>query len=363
MAKRKASRRAKGSGSIFWHEGRQRWVGRVVVGKKPSGAALTREVWGRTQREVVERMAAAKPPGPDVTVGAWVTHWLTTLAVRSSTRRSYTVRTNAHIVPHLGHRRLADLTAADVEQLAAKLAGTSKLGARTVNGVLGTLRTIFGAAVRAGIVSRNPVSAAKKPKNPRRKVVPWTVPELGRIIAAWDTYSAGAAVALMAACGCRVGEAAALDVPDFDAAAGTVSITKTMTAAAVRGVTIGPPKSQNSARTIRVPAPAMPAIRAAAGDRTAGPLFATRTGKRFPAQNIDGGLRRLLKSLGLKPRGSHILRHSVASQLVAAGVPLADVAKYLGDDVATVVRVYLHPSGTDPADAMERIYGGGQGGD
>lgn len=47
--KPKKGRRARGTGSVFYHEGRQRWVARVVVGKKPNGKPLTREVWGRTR--------------------------------------------------------------------------------------------------------------------------------------------------------------------------------------------------------------------------------------------------------------------------------------------------------------------------
>lgn len=100
-----------------------------------------------------------------------------------------------------------------------------------------------------------------------------------------------------------------------------------------------------------------PVVDAAVGGRTSGPLFATASGKRYPAQNIDGGLRRLLKSLGLPVRGSHILRHSVASHLVAAGVPLADVARFLGDSVEVIVRTYLHAVGTDPAAAIESMFG------
>lgn len=360
MGKKRKGRRARGSGSIFFHEGRQRWVARVVVGRKPNGKPLTREVWGRTQGEVVKRLAALKPPGPDITVSAWVTRWLATLTNRPATRKNYTDRSNAHIVPHIGHRRLADVTPADVEALAAHLQTAAGLGVGTTNGVLGTLRTIYAAAIRAGVVARNPVSAAKKPRQHKRKVTPWTVAELGRIIAASDTYSAGRAVALMAAAGCRVGEVVALDVPDFDATAGTISITKTLTKQAAKGTTIGPPKSANSVRTIRVPAPALPALVAAVGGRTSGPLFATSSGKRFPPQNIDGGLRRLLRSIGLPERGSHQLRHSVASHLIAAGVSIADVAAYLGDSPAVVVRTYLHATGSDVAGAMERLHGDGE---
>jgi integrase len=68
----------------------------------------------------------------------------------------------------------------------------------------------------------------------------------------------------------------------------------------------------------------------------------------------------LLRDLALAYRRPHVLRHSVGTALVAAGVPLGDVARYLGDSVQTVVTTYLHPSGTDPAEAMEKALGSGR---
>lgn len=52
-----------------------------------------------------------------------------------------------------------------------------------------------------------------------------------------------------------------------------------------------------------------------------------------------------------------IVRIEGGTALVAGGVPLGDVAKYLGDSVQVVVRTYTHASGTDPADTIEGVLG------
>jgi len=111
-------------------------------------------------------------------------------------------------------------------------------------------------------------------------------------------------------------------------------------------------------RTIRVPAVLLPVLVAAAGGRTAGPLFVTGAGRRYVHQMVSRGLTQTLAALGLPRRNGHVLRHSVATHLIAAGVPIADAAVYLGDSVATIVKTYLHPAGTDPADTLDRLYGG-----
>ncbi len=50
-----------------------------------------------------------------------------------------------------------------------------------------------------------------------------------------------------------------------------------------------------------------------------------------------------MKSIGLADKAfPHVLRHSRASHLLQAGVPVFHVAKLLGDTVATVDRVYAH---------------------
>jgi integrase len=347
-----ATRRARGTGSIFFNAKKGRWVGRVPVGKKATGKTVYRECWGRTQAEVVTKMAAARPPGPDTTVAQWAARWLATLTSREQTVRGYADRLE-HVLPVLGHLRVADVTAADVERLAATL--VKELARSTTAVVLGVAGSMFRAAVRARLIATNPVADARRPKVPRRRQEVYGPADLARVIESADWYAGAGAAALMAAVGCRVGEAVALDVTDFDPAAGTVRITKTFVATLNR---VGPPKSENGVRTIRVPAVALPVLRAAAGGRTTGPLFRTGKGKRLRQSTIDRGVRLVLAGLGLTPRGSHSLRHSVASALVAAGVPVADVARYLGDSVDTIVRTYVHATGADPAAALDRLYGG-----
>lgn len=57
--------------------------------------------------------------------------------------------------------------------------------------------------------------------------------------------------------------------------------------------------------------------------------------------------------LGLADKAfPHVLRHSRASHLLQAGVPIAHVAKLLGDTIATVDRVYGKMAPDDVADAI-----------
>lgn len=351
--KRKTRQRApRGTGTIFFHEGRQRWVGRKPVGRTATGTTKYREVWGETQGEVVQKLALAGPPGPDTTLSAWAERWLAGLQNKPATEALYRRSVRLHIGPRLGHLRVRDVTPSQVEQFVAGVRDT--LGANSTRTVLSHLGNLFKSAVREGIIDRNPVSLARKPKAVKKDIDPFTPDELATIIRAAADAPCTYPVALLAAVGCRVGEAIALDVGDFDATTGRLSITRTYDPQ--HGM--GTPKSANGVRTIRVPAAAVPVLVAAIGGRESGPLFVSPNGRRRLPQLIGEAFERQLKRLGMPYRNPHQLRHSVATALISAGEPPGDVARFLGDTVQTIVATYLHPAGTDPADTLDRLLGG-----
>lgn len=340
MAKPKDTRAPKGSGTCFYSKSRKRFVARkpigtkIVKGKRKT-LYLTR--YGKTRAEAIAKRDAAMPPGPQTTVAAWARTWLDACDVREQTRDLYRQSVTLRILPQLGHRRVAEVTAFDVERAAA--AWGKEVGANSVRKHLSHTKTMFGAAVRAGLLAQNPVSIARKPRAERVECDPFTAEELARVVVAASACAKTHRLAVMAATGCRIGEAIALLPSDYDARTGMLSITRTRTVK--HGV--GPTKSANSRRTIRVPA----AARAAAA--ALGPELNHKTAARRWG--------RLLAGLGLSARGPHQARHSCITHLLAAGVPAADAARFVGDSVETIFRVYCHPTGVDPADAMEAVLG------
>jgi integrase len=348
------SRRARGTGSVFWSAARGVWVGRVAVGKKPDGGVRYAERSDASQERLVEKLRLCRPPGPETTVAEFATRWLEGMTCRKNTRG---VRENAmarHVLPAVGGERLADLTPAHVERAAAGWV-LDGMGPSTARVVVGALQTCLKEAVRAGIVPTNAAALARKPRAPRRHIDPFAPAELRALVAGASARASTRVWALVAATGMRSGEAFALDCADFDAATGLLSISRTY---GQRGG-MGPPKSPHSVRTIRVPAAALAACAAARGDRSRGPLFVTERGERYVLPVARANWDRLLARLDLKPRTPHQTRHAVATHLLAAGQQLADVARFLGDSVGSIVRTYVHATQADPADALDGLLGTG----
>lgn len=355
--KRTRARRVKGTGSYFWHEGRGVWVGRVPVGRKASGKTAYVERSDPDQAKLVEKMRKAGPPGPETTLAEWADRWLAGLGVRVSTKSNYASNVATHIKPALGHVRVRDLTPYQVEQAARQWSRPAgPLGVNSVRLVLAHLAICLNAAVRAKLTATNPVDAARRPAGKRKEVDPFTPGELAAIIGEAARRATTRPLAVAAATGCRIGEAMALDVADWNPATREIAITKTTGQRKEFGV--GPPKSANSVRTIGVPPQLVPVLEASTRGRKAGPLCPNAAGA-YPAYQV---VRRswvsLLKRLGLRARNPHQLRHSVATVLIAAGEPIGDVAAFLGDTVETVVRTYLHKTGTKPAETIGRLLSG-----
>lgn len=194
----KKPRRARGSGVIFFDVRRDQWVGRVPAGKLSGGRTRYREVRAPAQATVVQLMTQVKPPAPDVTIREWVERWLAGLTNRPSTCATYAHSMNKHIVPELGHIRVAELTVSQVKAAAAAWRG---LKPQTINLTLDRGTTMFAAAIVDGLAAANPFRLCPRREYQRAPIDPFSRTELKAIIAAWESGACGPLFAFLAATG------------------------------------------------------------------------------------------------------------------------------------------------------------------
>lgn len=345
--KKKAARqrRPKGHGSYFFSESRGVFVQRVIVGRDADGGPLYVERSDPTEAGLAAKVALVGPTGPDATLREWFARWLEDCGVR---KRTLAIRTGAvrdYFDPTLGHLKAAELTTGQINRAAAQwAAGADGLGANTVRMHLAVLHTALKAAQNSGLRPDNPAAGARKPPAVKKKINPFPVADAARVIAEASARPTTGIFAVIAATGCRYGEALALDVTDYEPGTGQLSISKTLDE---DGETIGPPKTANGVRTITLPPAARPAVLAAIGRRATGPLFLNQLGLRTNRGSGRKAWFALLKRLGLARRTLHECRHTVATRMLAAGCPVGDVAKFLGDTPETVMRTYCHACGLD----------------
>lgn len=147
---RPRKRRTYGEGSVYQRASDSRWVGTVEAGYTETGARRRLTVTAKTEAEAKRRLkerrrqleAEGSPVTGRTTVKAWADQWLE-ITARTSRPKTHVTDKGAvskWIVPTIGHKRLDQLTPADVRAVAAAI--------RAGNNSTSTLRRYHGVLIR-----------------------------------------------------------------------------------------------------------------------------------------------------------------------------------------------------------------------
>jgi integrase len=375
----KRRRRLKGEGTVWFNAKGGRWVAAVGI------RGTRRSFYGKTQAEALHKLKAAIRAGDagtysapsKQTVGAFLEEWLTDLDVRQSTREFYETTCRSHLAPSaLGRLRLDQMTQRDVDAFVkAKLTGPPPLAPRTVAHMRAVLRTALAQAVRWDRVPRNVVSLSAPVKVKSTQVVPFSAAEARAILAAaaGDRLEALYVVALST--GMRQGEILGLHWKDVDLDGGTLRVLHGLRrlrtrAGGISALVVTDVKTDRSRRTVRLDPRVVAALRrhqvrqetrtqllAGAKWRDTGLVFTTTYGTALGASNmVRSGWRGILKRAEVPYRPFHTSRHSAASFMIAAGVPIRTVMGQLGHSQMQMTSdLYTHLTAAMEVDAATRV--------
>jgi integrase len=302
-----------------------------------------------------------------VTVSEYAKQWAAIRPHRESTaaRTATLIKTHIDATP-LGSRRLVAVRPSEVQAWATDR--SRRLAPSTLRLVVGTLRSIFNAAVRDRLVAHNPVLGLSLPDHERERVTPLSVDQV-RALADAMPPRCKAMVITQAGLGLRIGELMALRIEDVDFLRRTVHIDWQTT---VDGKQRVPPKTPRSRRTLPLPSVVAEALAAhieafpPTGD---GSLFTTLHGLSWRHEYYgQRTFAKAVKSANLPAdTTTHDLRHHYASVLLAAGESVVAVADRLGHKNATLVLTtygHLMPDSEDRTRrAIENAWSDGPGTD
>jgi len=337
------------------------------------------DVYGVEEAVRLLREAQGATAG-EYTVEEWCTKHVDSL---TGVTDGTTGRYRAYIANDLGSLGELPLTAVTtdavggwVQQLEkdAKAAGSTSYG-KTIKNKHGFLSSAFEAAVTRGLIPANPCKGTRLPKTVVEPMVFLTHDEYTRFLGCF-TPTWQPMVEVLFATGLRWGEISALRVGDVSLDHATITVVQAWKETD-KGRVIGPPKSNRSRRTISLapetvevlgplvkkrPAHAyvfvnardepvkaqtfhdnvwQPAVRLANGEpgQKPGPK-AKRIARRLDANGKP--IKPLDPPLGKHPR-VHDARHTCASWLLGAGVPINYVQAHLGhESITTTVDRYGH---------------------
>ena len=362
----KVAKKGNGEGSIYPHNRNGKRVGyRGAYTVYTASGPKRRYVTGKTREEARQKLTRAMADRDGglvfedggLTVGEYVERWLKDSVrgtVRPSTYETYEYMTYPHIVPALGRVKLKALTPVHVRNFyREKLDGS--LSSATVRKMHSVLQKALDQAVSDGLIPRNAAKGIKLPQGKKKEIRPLSPDEARTLLDAVRGDRLEALYVLAISTGLREGELLVLRWEDVDLEGAVLRVSQTLTRNGGK-VSVGPPKTKNSRRTVGLTDGAVEALRGHLARqleemervgslyRPGGLVFANELGGIVNPSNLrNRSLKALLKRAGLPSIRFHDLRHTCATLLLSRNVNPKIVSEMLGhSSIAITLDTYSH---------------------
>lgn len=313
-----------------------------------------------TAMELQRRLDAQKPAGRcEGTLGAFLTGtWMgSKLTLTHPTRNRYRWMIDNNIAPRIGHVRLDKLRSIDLDACYQDLLTTGGkrhqgLSPKTVLEVHRVVSNALDLAVDRQLLDINPALRARPPRPSGRSTVPkiWTAAQLREYLDYMDHRRLYPALRLVAHSGMRRGEVAGLNWGDLNPRTAHLSIARTRQSTGGRTVE-APVKTRTSRRCIDIDQQTLEVlarwrqrlVREGATITPDTPMFVNREHRAPSPESFSQLFVRSIGETDLPRIRFHDLRHTHASLLLAAGIPIKVVSERLGHShPAFTMHTYQH---------------------
>jgi integrase len=359
-----------------------RWEGRYTKERYSNGKILYGSVYGKTCKEVKQRLASFSISALSSTLPAESSvkrhasfsnvtiKWLSviSLKVKPSTYAEYTAMLSLHILPLLGKRKVQDLTAVDISLFAkmklenGRSDGKGGLSVKRVRDILSIVKAIVDFAYSEHIInSKLKITYPKLQQRTMRVLTRQEQTSLEMVLTAnLDIYKLGILLCLYT--GIRIGEVCALRWQDISADFDTLSIRQTLQRVkntdeegGKTRILIDSPKSQRSVREIPIPKFISSCLRSFVSKNRQF-FLATKDILHTEPRTMQNHFARSTKAANIKDANFHTLRHTFATRCIEAGVDIKSLSEMLGHaSVNITLNRYVHSSFDQKREGMNKL--------
>lgn len=354
----------------------------IQIGYKPDGRPDRKYFYGHSRAEAERKRDEFKAAllsgakfSKDITLAEWVTIFKQTY--RTRVNGAYLKMDDVpynRLVKKLGKLRVADVTEVDLQNALNELTGMSY---STVDKYRQAMKRVFERARKNKIISENPADSLILPQHEKgtyRALEKW---EVEHILANWNTEAshAGIWVLLMMLCGLRRGEMIALRWENINLTARTLTVCEVAVIQSNRTIIEQRAKTDAGLRTIPICQALYAALMSYPESERNGLVCLSAKRKLLTESAVSRGLETFCKVMerilnGEPPtqRGrrtdierksadkkqperkafsftAHDLRHTYATALYDAGVPVKAAQYFLGHaDIRVTLELYTHLS-------------------
>jgi integrase len=300
----------------------------------------------------------------------WPVHGPT---LTKKTRDNYEYLFRVHILPFFGNYVLEDLRKSDIKRFLGhmknkpdqrrrrgKKRADSRLSNSTINHAKTKLGIMLNAAVGDEVIDANVCALVRTTRAQASPKNALSVKQVEQLVEAMQPKSWRPAVIVAAYCGLRPGEISALQRRDIDLEAGTIRITASQVEDDSGRLVRNEETKTAVARTIPMTDVAAEALESMLDRRghvkSDSAAFRSPLGYDFRQSNFRHAVKLAARNAKLPDWVTpYTLRHTCATILARAGVPVHVAAAYMGHDPAVFLRTYAHLFANDLSAAAQAI--------
>ena len=301
--------------------------------------------------------------------GEWLTEWLNNyirISAKHRTIERYSEIINNHLIPSVGDIELQELTPIILQKYISELlkCGNKRTGAglssSAVNSIITVIQNSLHTAYNLRYINDMVGDKLKRPKAVERQIECFSVAEQKQIEqavrAGGKPYMLGVLICLYT--GLRIGELLALEWSDIDFSNGTLMVDKTchygVNLNGQFGRIVDTPKTETSIRLIPLPKQLIPLMKE--HKKIPSKLVISKNGEGISNRTYQRNFESLLKSLNLKHRGFHALRHTFATRALECGIDVKTLSELLGHkSPAVTLKKYAHTFLIHKKEMMNRL--------
>jgi len=292
--------------------------------------------WLDQQTAALVRGDHVDPKAGRTSVKTYAEQWQQIQVSSAGTKRIVDNALRLHVIPELGHHRIAAVRRSHVQALVKGLEAKD-LSAGSVRNIYEVAAQVFASAVDDRLIAQSPCRRITLPRNDGVEVDVPTVEEVQAVRLAlperWRPI-----ITTLAGSGLRIGELLGLQVEDVDFLRRSVRVDKQR----LQSGLIAPTKSR-ATRTVPVGQVVIDALAAhLAAHPSDDALFADEVGEPLRYGRWKKLLQDATEAAGVAVT-SHSFRHFAASALISGGASVKQVQVFLGHSSAVItLRTYAH---------------------